>query len=382
MQIPSNTGAYRENIPANNKFIEYVNHHLFDVQKYTKWAGIVGTTAVITSLIIPSPTMALATLITGLFLCVFSCSFFILSSLRPEPAKYAFSEKAVSYEKTTLALTTSPFPGGNSADSLHLGKYKIGETSLNNDIFIDNLFPLLEKEPSIGTIEQQQNGFATVTLAKGSLTYEGGIKEGYFNGQGTLNLPNGKTYKGIWRSGYLWHNALPNSTVKEGVWDSGYLVHCTEGYVENPALKTPSNQLNIVLPSEDYIKVFGVIFFINLGNITFARFDKEENVIIAENIQSFLAKGENFSIKLPKQPTQEGDTFIAISGPAILQSSLGTLECQYDRGIIQGKGKLTLCNGTTYEGNFSGGKFDGLGKLTLTENDKYEGNWSLGKLTL
>ena len=38
-----------------------------------------------------------------------------------------------------------------------------------------------------------------------------------------------------------------------------------------------------------------------------------------------------------------------------------------------GKGKMTLANGTVYEGDFVDGMFTGKGKLTWANGDVYEG---------
>ena len=43
------------------------------------------------------------------------------------------------------------------------------------------------------------------------------------------------------------------------------------------------------------------------------------------------------------------------------------------RGMTQGRGKLVMANGDTYEGEFKAGRMDGYGRMQYSDGDSYEG---------
>ena len=45
------------------------------------------------------------------------------------------------------------------------------------------------------------------------------------------------------------------------------------------------------------------------------------------------------------------------------------------RGMAQGRGKLVMANGDTYEGEFKAGRMDGYGRMQYSDGDSYEGDW-------
>ena len=170
----------------------------------------------------------------------------------------------------------------------------------------------LSPTPTPGTMEKYENGDV----------YEGEIKDGKRNGQGTMTYANGDVYEGTWvdgqRSGegiYTWADsteAVPHFYT--GQWEDG----------------KKNGQ--------------GTMYFTNGG----------------------IYKGEFIDDLL--------------NGQGVLTWTDGDVyKGEFKDGSMNGQGVLTWANGDVYKGEFKDGKRDGQGIITYANGDVYKGEWKEGK---
>ena len=150
------------------------------------------------------------------------------------------------------------------------------------------------------------------------IKYEGEIKNGEPNGQGTLTRPTGEKYVGDWKNGEF--HGQGTFTFSNG---EKYIGEFKDGNCHGQGTKTSSTGDKCV--------------------------------------------GDWKNGKLHGQGTytwSDGDMYVG----------------EFKDGKFHGQGTLTLFDGEKYEGEFMEGKKHGQGTVTYTEGEKYEGEWKNGKV--
>lgn len=243
--------------------------------------------------------------------------------------------------------------------------------------------------------------------------YEGDFKKGEYNGKGVLkiNIPgNNSLYEGGFKSGkYDGNGSLKKSnTIQSGQFAEGSLVKGSttirraSGYKK--VSSTNPNSIEVILVNgSSYIgeptKEIATLYGKDLGLDICDNYSIQRDFLNKETIKGEFTtangnkyKGE-FGLKFPKKENpNEYKTYTTfesmekrlVKGTIDVATSEGRFVGEVANGKINGKGKVSLKNGNTYEGKFIDGVLDvytpAKVSVKMPTGDRYEGEILNGKL--
>ena len=254
---------------------------------------------------------------------------------------------------------------------------KIGEL-LGADVEFDEENKTIEIKNN-----QDQNsyiGSVKLTYSNGTV-YEGGYRNGLFNGEGTLIFPDCSKYDGNFVNGAIegkGEYTTSNGDIYEGQFaDNEYCGHGKYTYVNGNTIegKFEGNKIkgyaSIEISGEDegrQINGYEWVTPIELINISEKTFDLHKYNGTADLV---YANGNHYDGAVTN------DCF----------NGYGTLTCQdgstYKGNWIMnkqtGKGAITYADNSMYKGYFLNGQYEGEGKLYYVNGDVYDGSWKQNK---
>lgn len=261
-----------------------------------------------------------------------------------------YCSKLISFEEDLLGIRTGLIDKvkslANKHDSKIVKKAKIvAEGSLKKMSTIYNYDPAYSSFLS-QCLQKVQDGFyeqgvgiKQVIKYKDGRVYDGYVKGGKKNGQGTLKYPTGDTYQGEWKN-----------NEREGVgtynWASGAIY--TGDYNDNER----SGQGKYIFPD---------------GKVYEGEF--EFGTRTGQGVMRYT-NGDVFS----------GDFLNGIRhGTGEYQGAGIHYLGRYQNNVKEGPGELDLPTGQKYAGKFNRDTVTGFGTLTNPDGSKHEGFWNEGK---
>jgi len=197
--------------------------------------------------------------------------------------------------------------------------------------------------------------------ASGAFTYSGGIKDGLFSGDGTIDLKDGGLFtgsfdQGRFSGGGVYHSQESAETIGwsfDGVFQHGRTESGTFHFSDGSAVVLDRNAsiTTLTSPNWQYSGGFGQNGQNGTGTFTF-----EDGSVYKGGFLDGFADGEGLYSDSEGRPIYTGS---------------------FKNGSYDGRGTYYSPDGWTYEGSFKNGLFDGEGCLTFGE-EAVQGIWYEG----
>ncbi len=211
--------------------------------------------------------------------------------------------------------------------------------------------------------------------------YEGGYRNGQFNGDGTINYPDGSMYEGNFVNGVIegeGEYTASNGDVYVGQFvNNDYCGHgkytclngnSIEGKFESSKIK---GYARVKISGEDEARQMGGYDWtshVETMDISSKAFDLHKYNGTADLI---YANGDHYDGALTDDCYNGNGTLISQDG--------STYKGNWIMNKKSGNGTITYADGSMYKGYFLNGQYDGQGKMYYVNGDVYDGAWKLSK---